>query len=234
MNIPYSGADADLFAVGVLLFIMVAGNQPFGRAIPTDVLYGYIYSQNYFRFWTKQQQNRRGEGFSTEFISLISNMLAFDPTQRLSLSEIKNSDFYRGPLPTHEELVREFEIKLERIQEHERIIQQKKQSLMSNYHQETWGRKPVFRGVTMKGDSKEEMISPVELECTKSMRPEFVKKEISKEYEYKEQMEGKEITTKRVTKKKKMRLYQVHTQFQYKFYFHIFIFIVILIIRIAI
>jgi len=34
MRLPYNGAQVDLFAAAVILFIMVAGHPPFNRADP--------------------------------------------------------------------------------------------------------------------------------------------------------------------------------------------------------
>jgi len=39
LNQPYEGKEVDLFAAGIILFIMVAGNPPFTTATPNDPFY---------------------------------------------------------------------------------------------------------------------------------------------------------------------------------------------------
>jgi len=50
-NLKYTGASADLFACGVILFQMVAAMNPFGTATPSDDYYRYIIDGKHERFW---------------------------------------------------------------------------------------------------------------------------------------------------------------------------------------
>ena len=47
----YEASSADLFAVGVVLFNMVAQHPPFMSANPTDQLYKLLGSKDHTRFW---------------------------------------------------------------------------------------------------------------------------------------------------------------------------------------
>jgi len=42
MKKAYEGSKIDIFAAGVILFIMVAGHPPFNRAMPRDAKYKFI------------------------------------------------------------------------------------------------------------------------------------------------------------------------------------------------
>ena len=87
---PYLGVCEDIFSLGVTLFITVTGYLPFILPLPNDPLYHYIYDVDYISYW----RNRRIK-VSPSFMELFDNLLAFDPVQRPSISEIKNSKWMK-------------------------------------------------------------------------------------------------------------------------------------------
>ena len=112
---PYNGVLIDLFAAGTLLFILIAQHPPFKRAIPTDPFYRLICTNRLDFFWKSHSKNKPPGFFSPAFISLITNMLAFDPTQRLSISDIKAHAWYNGPVASLEEVQSEFAMRKAKI-----------------------------------------------------------------------------------------------------------------------
>lgn len=85
MRKNYNGLMNDLFAAGVTLFILITGKGPFNTATPQSGNYQYI-AMNYFeKFWSVYEKKKK---YSSNFKSLINSMLAFDPTYRLSISEV--------------------------------------------------------------------------------------------------------------------------------------------------
>ena len=87
---PYLGEYADIFSLGVTLFITVTGYLPFFLPLPNDPLYHYIYDVDYISYWSKRRIN-----VSASFMELFDNLIAFDPVQRPSISEIKNSEWMK-------------------------------------------------------------------------------------------------------------------------------------------
>ena len=83
---PYLGVYEDIFSLGVTLFIIVTGYLPFILPLPNDSLYHYIAIGDYNNFWRK-----RNIKVSSSFMELFNNLVAFDPTQRPSISEIRQS-----------------------------------------------------------------------------------------------------------------------------------------------
>jgi serine/threonine protein kinase len=81
MRKPYNGASVDLFATGIILFIMFTQHPPFTRAEPSDPFYRLICANRADLFWKAHSKNKPNgaEFFSEEFKSLITSMLAFDP-----------------------------------------------------------------------------------------------------------------------------------------------------------
>lgn len=85
MKKNYNGLMNDLFAAGVTLFILITGKGPFINANPNCGNYQFI-AYNYFeKFWSIYEKKKK---LSKNFKSIINSMLAFDPTNRLSISEI--------------------------------------------------------------------------------------------------------------------------------------------------
>ena len=57
-NRPYSGASVDLFACGIILFIMVTGHPPFIKAEPTDSFYKLLCANRSDLFWNSHSKNK--------------------------------------------------------------------------------------------------------------------------------------------------------------------------------
>ena len=110
MGHKYSGQAVDLFAAGIVLFIMVTQHPPFTKATPKDQLYKAISANRLDVFWKAHSLNEENgiDFISDSLKDLISSMLAFDPVHRPSLAEIKEHEWYNGPVPTYEEIKEEF------------------------------------------------------------------------------------------------------------------------------
>jgi len=72
MRKPYSGASVDLFATGIILFIMFTQHPPFTRAEPSDPFYRLICANRTDLFWKAHSKNKPEGFFSEEFKSLIN------------------------------------------------------------------------------------------------------------------------------------------------------------------
>ena len=82
----YFGKSEDIFSLGVSLFVLVTGGLPFKSAVYNDSLYQHIMKSDYVEFWRKRMVN-----VSPSFMELFDNMVAFDFSQRPSISEIRES-----------------------------------------------------------------------------------------------------------------------------------------------
>jgi len=113
---PYVGTSVDLFAAGIILFIFITGHPPFNQAKATDAYYNLICMNNHQKFWAAHSRRKPEGFFSMEFINLMNAMLAFDPTQRPSLSEIKAHAWFNAPTATHEEITQEFTQRKQKVE----------------------------------------------------------------------------------------------------------------------
>ena len=125
---PYLGVSEDIFSLGVTLFILVTGHLPFLLPLPNDMLYRHIFYMDYVNYWRK-----RNIKVSPSFMELFDNLVAFDPTQRPSISEIRQSKWMKEiKWELKDELIKEF-IKREKIKEQNNtIITQRNNTTNSN------------------------------------------------------------------------------------------------------
>ena len=113
----YQGQVVDLFALGVILFIMYSGHPPFGAANETDNFYKLLATNRSDLFWkAHSNSSRKPEGFySNEFKDLITCMLQFHPHQRLCIADIIGH-----PWLANEEIASADEVRAEFAERHER------------------------------------------------------------------------------------------------------------------
>jgi len=111
---PYSGPSVDLFACGIILFILLSGTPPFGKADPkSDPHYKLLCAGRQDVFWKAHERNKpkvegRDTFYSTEFRDLMNAMLALDPAQRPTIEQIKGHAWYNGPVVEEQALKTEF------------------------------------------------------------------------------------------------------------------------------
>ncbi len=107
----YDGKAVDLFAAAIVLFIMYSGTPAFGQALPADPYYKLLCIGKQSTFWRAHCRNKPGKRkfFSKPFKDLITKMLSFNQEDRLTLEEITQHDWFRGPTLTAEDIKYEFD-----------------------------------------------------------------------------------------------------------------------------
>eukprot|EP01017_Pseudomicrothorax_dubius_P006271 TRINITY_DN11761_c0_g1_i2.p1 TRINITY_DN11761_c0_g1~~TRINITY_DN11761_c0_g1_i2.p1 ORF type:complete len:395 (-),score=149.87 TRINITY_DN11761_c0_g1_i2:526-1710(-) len=113
----YSGTAVDLFAAGVILFIMYTGTPPFSEANPNDPYYKLIVSGKLDYFWYAHSRNKEPNFFSAEFKDLMSSMFSFDAAARPKVADIKAHRWFTGPVPTTAQVVEEMERRYSKVLE---------------------------------------------------------------------------------------------------------------------
>lgn len=64
MHQDYQGTKVDIFAMGVLLFIMVSAHPPFRKAVPSDPYYKLLWQNKYNVFWAAHEKGKPKGFFS--------------------------------------------------------------------------------------------------------------------------------------------------------------------------
>lgn len=90
MKKKYDGKKADVFALGVILFVFMKGQPPFEKA---DIINDPYYKTLMMKpetYWKVLDQN--GD-ISLEFKELVQNCLAFNPLERWTFQDLAKSRF---------------------------------------------------------------------------------------------------------------------------------------------
>lgn len=143
----YQGHCVDLFALGIILFILYSGHPPFNQAHPNDPHYKLLATNRADLFW-KQHQNNKPQGFfSEEFKDLITNMLQLKPETRPSLADCVGHAWMQGTCATAEAVRSEFAGRQKTIKGQQAAEAAQKASARQN-HTAT---RPVRRGESING-----------------------------------------------------------------------------------
>lgn len=80
-NKPYDGKSIDVFASGVILFIMLTGLPPFINAMTSDPYYSLLAKNKAKTYWRFHGKDKPGKGkfFSKPFRALMESIFAFKP-----------------------------------------------------------------------------------------------------------------------------------------------------------
>ena len=82
-QLPFDGPAVDLWAVGVILFLMLTGFPPWERPTLTDERFRYMSNGYLVQMLTEWQL-----GLSADAMDLLQRMFWLDPTDRLSLEQV--------------------------------------------------------------------------------------------------------------------------------------------------
>ena len=89
-TIGYDGVMADIFSLGIVLFILVMGFYPFDKPNITDNKYKFIVKKDFNGFWKKCEQKMSNNiGISNEFKDLFEKMVCYQPKERIGINDIK-------------------------------------------------------------------------------------------------------------------------------------------------
>ena len=114
---PYTGIDADIFSLGVVLFNLVTGKFGFGISVSNDKFYKDIANKYYELYWNQMAINIPYiSKLSNEFKNLYIKMVSFKPEKRPRINEILNDPWFaeinnmseEQLNEVHEELMEEF------------------------------------------------------------------------------------------------------------------------------
>jgi len=96
----YRCEQADLFGCAVTLFNLVTQQTPFTTADEQDKYYSHVINGEWKKYW----QSQKSSNLSKSFKDLIQKMIDPEPSNRLTLDELKNHSWYAGKMLSDEEM----------------------------------------------------------------------------------------------------------------------------------
>ena len=113
-NSSFTGNKADIFSLGVMLFILCVGFPPFNQAVADDPLFKMIKSENFVKFWSVWEE-QVGIKVSKEFKDLLNLTWCINGNTRPSIIEMLNSEWIGLEKEDMIEYKKEFEIRYNKI-----------------------------------------------------------------------------------------------------------------------
>jgi len=95
----------DIFSVGVILFILMAGYPPFEQASKNDKWFKPLMKGNIDKFWKAHQKSPIAK--IPEAKDLLTKMLTFNPKDRIDINGIKQHAWMQGTVLKQKELIAE-------------------------------------------------------------------------------------------------------------------------------
>ena len=94
----YDGRQVDMFALGVILFIIVRGKLPFKQAVSDDSYYSLLLAGKFDKYW----QKCGGTDFSDDLKDLILKLLSHNPKDRPDIKQFKKHPWMQKPFDIKE------------------------------------------------------------------------------------------------------------------------------------
>lgn len=104
---------ADIYSLGIVLYTMKARSTPFTEVVTQDanrkkrtaLTHYSTFIKDNAEFWEmKAARKKDSKLFSEDLKELINGMLQYDVAKRFTLSQVKRSNWFRGPVLNKEEL----------------------------------------------------------------------------------------------------------------------------------
>jgi len=102
----YDGFSADIWACGVILFIMLAGFPPFQKPSNSDWWFNKLSTNRHSLFWAA---HARSAYFSEQTKDFINKILNPDPAKRMSIADMKKHPWWKGAIVSNAQLVAELQ-----------------------------------------------------------------------------------------------------------------------------
>lgn len=128
-NQKYTNA-CDIFSMGVVLFILLAGYPPFEAAHKTDKWYRTMASGDLKKFW----HVHRGANIDSSAQELLNKMLCYRPKDRITLSNILEHEWFSGDVVKKKDLKKRIIARFMQARENRKKDSKKAKDLIESEH----------------------------------------------------------------------------------------------------
>lgn len=141
---PYDGVKSDIFSLGVSLFVLVTGKMPFKHALVDDPYYKEIAKNNPDRYWEKLVS--KVPEVSQNFKDLFVRFIAYDPSTRLTIQEIRDHPWIKNIKYDLIEVEAEFKARSKIVAQKKEIERKKEEEQEKNAKTQNNTRFNVYKG----------------------------------------------------------------------------------------
>jgi serine/threonine protein kinase len=92
----YTGIQADLFATGVVLFLMYNGTPPFLSTKPHDKIYKLIRDKNFVKFWSLHERSKPPGFYPDSFKRLMNSFFSAEPDRRPTFESLNDDEWLKS------------------------------------------------------------------------------------------------------------------------------------------
>ena len=126
----YQGQDVDLFALGVILFVMRTKHSPFKECAKDEDLFYKLIAKDHRLdlFWQAHGAYFPADYFSLEFKDLMSSMLGYSAKTRLCIADVIGHPWMQGQMATEDEIRAEFSLREQKVKQQAAEEEAKKQA----------------------------------------------------------------------------------------------------------
>lgn len=96
-KLAYDAKKADVFAMGVILFVFFSGHPPFHEATENDPYYK-LFIKNPKGFWDFHSKQNLKRNYSTSFKNLVSKMIELKASERFSIDDVRKNEWFNEPV----------------------------------------------------------------------------------------------------------------------------------------
>ena len=96
-KLAYDAKKADVFAMGVILFVFFSGHPPFHEATENDPYYK-LFIKNPKGFWDFHSKQNLKRNYSQSYKNLVSKMIDLKASERFNIEDVKKSEWFNEPV----------------------------------------------------------------------------------------------------------------------------------------
>ena len=129
----YMGIQADLFAAGVILFVIYTGTPPFISTKNTDKIYKLIRDKNFTKFWSLHEKKKPLGFYPDALKRLLNSFFSAEIDRRPTLETLKEDEWLNEDQALQDDIIEDLRAKYLRMVESDANKQKIEKAKMEMY-----------------------------------------------------------------------------------------------------